>query len=101
MSGVGSISCAGRTIYHGFLCGPAYAPFLVAVGRGLLLWVGDRWSKNGQVRKFGDEVAPPYSGPQPVALTLKFNRMWRLAKPAVACRVQRRVSSHLRAAEVC
>lgn len=31
----------------------------VAVGHRLLLWVGDRWSKNGQVWKFGVKIAPP------------------------------------------
>lgn len=53
-----SMSCDGRAIYHGFLCGSA-SPRLIAVGHVRLRWVGDRWSKNGQVREFGAEFAPP------------------------------------------
>ena len=34
-----SMSCDGGTIDHEFLCGSAYAPHLIAVGRVLLLWV--------------------------------------------------------------
>ncbi len=41
------------------------SPHLIAVGRGHLLRVGYRWSKNGHERKFGAEIAPPQSGPQP------------------------------------
>jgi len=48
--------------------------FLVVVGCVLLLWVRIPTVEDGQVRKFGTEIAPPQNGPQPCRIAALVER---------------------------